>query len=156
MSKIASALGKKYEENRLSVLTRTFELGGHTFKVRVPNVSEIEAIYNYANNPNQDEIEKIYQDYLANRKDNEDETVEIKENDIIVNGNSMREAAKLKHLMRYRIVEYIKFLIPEIPNGFDGLTYEDVNEEFPLSIQINIIDKINEVISPDYKEIKSK
>ena len=33
MSKLASALGKKYEENRLSVLTRKFELGEHTFKI---------------------------------------------------------------------------------------------------------------------------
>ena len=47
MSKLGSALGKKYEENRLSVLTRSFELGDHTFKVRVPSVQEIEAIYNY-------------------------------------------------------------------------------------------------------------
>ena len=45
MSKLGSALGKKYEENRLSVLTRQFELGNHTFKVRIPAVNEIEAIY---------------------------------------------------------------------------------------------------------------
>ena len=61
MSKLGSALGKKYEENRLSVLTRSFELGGHIFKVKVPSVSEIEAIYNYSKNPNADEIEKAYQ-----------------------------------------------------------------------------------------------
>jgi len=36
MSKLGSALGKKYEEHKLSILTRTFELGEHTFKVRVP------------------------------------------------------------------------------------------------------------------------
>jgi hypothetical protein len=57
MSKLGSALGKKYEENRLSVLTRSFELGDHTFKVRVPSVQEIEAIYNYFKNPNEEKIE---------------------------------------------------------------------------------------------------
>ena len=61
MSKLGSALGKKYEENRLSVLTRSFELGDHTFKVRVPSVQEIEAIYNYFKNPNEDKVEAEYQ-----------------------------------------------------------------------------------------------
>ena len=56
MSKLGSALGKKYEENRLAILTRTFELGGHTFKVKVPSVQEIEAIYNYYKNPNEEEV----------------------------------------------------------------------------------------------------
>ena len=57
MSKLGLALGKKYEENRLSVLTRSFELGDHTFKVRVPSVSEIEAIYNYFKTPNEEKVE---------------------------------------------------------------------------------------------------
>ena len=64
MSKLASALGKKYEENRLSVLTRKFELGEHIFKVRIPSVQEIEAIYNYFKNPNDVEVEKAYQEMI--------------------------------------------------------------------------------------------
>ena len=64
MSKLGSALGKKYEENRLSVLTRQFELGNHTFKVRIPAVNEIEAIFNYSKNPNEVEVEKIYQEMI--------------------------------------------------------------------------------------------
>ena len=64
MSKLGSALGKKYEENRLSVLTRSFELGDHTFKVRVPSVQEIEAIYNYFKNPNKEKVDFEYQYFL--------------------------------------------------------------------------------------------
>ena len=48
MSKLGSALGKKYEENRLAVLSRSFELGGHIFKVKVPSVAEIETICDHA------------------------------------------------------------------------------------------------------------
>ena len=43
MSKLGNALGSKYQENKLSILTRTFVLGDHTFKVRVPTAGEIEA-----------------------------------------------------------------------------------------------------------------
>ena len=155
MSKLGSALGSKYEENRLSVLTRSFELGNHTFKVRIPAVQEIEAIYNYFKNPDEKEVEKIYQDLILNLKDIKQEGVEHKDNDIIIDGRSMKEAAKNKHILQHRITEYIKFLIPEI-GILEDLTYADIEAEFPLAIQLTLIEKINEVIAPDYKEIRSK
>jgi hypothetical protein len=156
MSKLGSALGKKYEENRLSVLTRSFELGDHTFKVRVPSVQEIEAIYNYFKNPIEEKIEQEYQLMIKafeNLKDQED--VEVKDNDFIIEGRSIRETAKNKHILQHRIVQYIKFLIPET-GSLEDITYEDVETEFPLSVQMTLVEKINEVISPDYKDIKSK
>lgn len=154
MSKLGSALGKKYEENRLAILTRTFDLGGHTFKVKVPSVQEIEAIYNYYKNPNEEEIEKAYQILVKDLK-----TVEgivEKDNDIVIEDRSMRETAKNKHILQYRITEYIKFLIGENGETLNHITYEDVESEFPLAIQLTLVEKINEVISPEYKEIRSK
>jgi hypothetical protein len=156
MSKLGSALGKKYEENRLSVLTRSFELGDHTFKVRVPSVQEIEAIYNYFKNPNEEKVELEYQRMLKEFDGlKEKEGVEIKDNDMVIDGRSMRETAKNKHILQHRIVEYIKFLIPET-GSLEDINYEDVETEFPLSVQMTLVEKINEVISPEYKDIKSK
>jgi hypothetical protein len=156
MSKLGSALGKKYEENRLSVLTRSFELGDHTFKVRVPSVQEIEAIYNYFKNPNEEKVEIEYQKMLKEFDGlKEKEGVEIKDNDMVIDGRSMKETAKNKHILQHRIVEYIKFLIPET-GSLEDINYEDVETEFPLSVQMTLVEKINEVISPDYKDIKSK
>lgn len=149
MSKLREALGKKYEENRLSVLTRKFELGDHTFKVRIPNVAELEAIYNYVNNPNEEKIEKEYQNLISEFKDKEID------GDVVIEGRSMREAAKNKHILQHRIVEYFKFIIPEV-GSLDDLTYEDIESEFPLAVQLTLIEKINEVISPDYKDTRSK
>jgi hypothetical protein len=156
MSKLGSALGKKYEENRLSVLTRSFELGNHTFKVRVPSVQEIEAVYNYFKNPDQEKIEQEYQ-LMVKAFDNlkDKEGVEVKENDFIIDGRSIRETATNKHILQHRVVEYIKFLIPET-GSLEDITYQDVEAEFPLSVQMTLVEKINEVISPDYKDIKSK
>ena len=156
MSKLGSALGKKYEENRLSVLTRSFELGDHTFKVRVPSVSEIEAIYNYFKTPNEEKVEIEYQKMLKEFDGlKEKEGIEIKDNDMVIDGRSMRETAKNKHILQHRIVEYIKFLIPE-SGSLEDINYEDVEAEFPLSVQMTLVEKINEVISPEYKDIKSK
>jgi hypothetical protein len=156
MSKLGSALGKKYEENRLSVLTRTFELGNHTFKVRIPAVNEIEAIYNYFKTPDEVKVEEAYQLMIKDLQGiTTEEGIEVTDNDIIVDGRSMREAAKNKHVLQYRIVEYIKLLIPET-GSLDDLNYEDVESEFPLAVQLTLVDKINEVIAPDYKEVRSK
>ena len=159
MSKLASALGSKYEANRVSVMTRQFEMGNHTFKVRVPSVAEIEKIYDYFKNPNQDDVQKNYDEMtkaLVELKDSADETVQYLENDIVIDGRSMMEAAKNKTVLQYRITEYIKFLIPETGETLDDLEYKDVEEEFPLPIQLKLVDKINEVIAPDYKEIREK
>ena len=159
MSKLGSALGKKFEENRISILTRTFELGNHTFKVRVPSVQEIESIYEYFKNPDEKEIEEIYQELskdLIKFKDETNDSVEFKDNDIIVDGRSIREAAKNKSTIQHRIVEYIKFLIPEDGQTLEGIEYKDIEEEFPLAIQLTLVDKINEVIAPDYKESRLK
>lgn len=154
MSKLRSALGKKYEENRLAVLTRSFELGGHTFKVKVPSVAEIEEIYNYSKNPDLDAIEKAYQILIEDIK--KVEGIEEKDNDIVIDGRSMRETATNKHILQYRITSYIKFLIGENGETLDQVTYEDIEAEFPLAIQLTLVEKINEVISPEYKEVRSK
>jgi hypothetical protein len=163
MSKLGSALGKKYEENRLSVLTRSFELGDHTFKVRVPSVQEIEAIYNYFKNPNEEKIEKEYQDMIFKEVLDDDNRLVVAydfrdqevDGDVVLDGRSVKETAKNKHVLQHRITEYIKFLIPET-GSLEDITYEDVEAEFPLSVQMTLVEKINEVISPDYKDIKSK
>ena len=159
MSKLSQALGKKYEENRLSVLTRKFELGDHTFKVRIPNVTELEAIYNYSNNLNEEKVEQEYKNLICVKNIDGDIVVDFRDkeidNDVVIEGRSMREAAKNKHVLQHRIVEYFKFIIPET-GSLDDLTYEDIELEFPFAVQLTLIEKINEVISPDYKDIKSK
>lgn len=159
MSKIGSALGSKYQENKLSIVTRTFELGNHTFKVRVPSVKEIEDIYDYFKNPDETKVQTIYDELtkdILKFKDEAPDNIKYEENDIVVDGRSLKEAAKQKCALQHRIVEYIKFLVPENGQSLDDLEYKDVEDEFPLSIQLTLVDKINEVISPDYKDIKSK
>lgn len=156
MSKLASALGKKYEENRLSVLTREFTIGTHTFKVKIPTVSQIEKIYNYIKNPDKEAIEKEYQEAVKSLSAEEKAKAVVTPDDTIIDNNSLKQYITNKHGVKYRIVEYIKFLVPEIEGSLDNIEYEDIEAEWPLAKQIEIVEKINEVISPDYKDIRSK
>jgi hypothetical protein len=160
MTKLSQVLGEKYKAKRQNVFTRTFELGGHTFKVRIPFVAESDQIYQKVNNPDEAHIERIYKQLiepLLALKDQADIDSEIvfAEDDVIVKGRSMKEAAKNKAMTENRVVEYIKLLVPEQPDlSLDDLTYEEVEAEFPWTVQLALIEKISEAISPGYKETR--
>ena len=162
MSGLASALGKKFVQNKEEIRTREFQLGGHTFKVRVPLTVEVEATQKKIKDLDEELVEKYYQeltkDLQANKKDMPEELkVVYKDNDIVVDGRSMREASRNKVLMESRIVEMFKLLVPE-DKGFDmeTITYKDVDELFPLSIQMQVVEAISEVISFNYTANKEK
>lgn len=158
MTKFSSAFGEKYQANKKNLLTRSFELGGHTFKVRIPLVSESDEIYKKVAEPDDDTVQKIYIEITSSLRQFETtQTEEFKftDNDVIVDGRSMREAAKNKAITEARITEFFKLLVPELEGAsLENLTYADIEEEFPLPVQMQIVEKIAEVISPTYKEAR--
>jgi hypothetical protein len=158
MTKFSNAFGDKYQANKKNLLIRSFELGGHTFKVRIPLVSESDAIYKKVFEPDDETIEKIYVDITASLRQFEaTQTDDFKftDNDILVDGRSMREAAKNKAITEARITEFFKLLVPELEGAsLEDLTYADIEQEFPTSVQMMIVEKIGEVISPSYREAR--
>lgn len=158
MTKFSSAFGEKYQTNKKNLLVRSFELGGHTFKVRIPLMAESDEIYKNVANPNDELIEKIYQEItepLRQFENNQTDEFKFVDNDILVNGRSMREAAKNKAITEARITEFFKLLVPELEGAsLEDLTYKDIEDEFPLSVQMQIVEKIAEAISPTYKETR--
>lgn len=158
MNKLSATLGEKYQSKRESIFTRTFELGGHTFKVRIPSVAESDGIYQRVMNPPDEVVDAMFKamtDTLMTFKDENtpDSGVQYLENDVVVQGRSMREAAKSKAMTESKITEYVKLLLPENPaDTMADITYADIEAEFPLTIQLALIEKIAEVISPTYKD----
>lgn len=156
MTKLANALGANYEQKRREILTRKFELGGHTFKVRIPLVSESDVIYKKIMEPDAARVDEIYKQMsepLIKFQSEATDEFEFKDDDVIVQGRSLKEAAKIKAQTEARIVEYIKLLVPEMEGAsLEDLTYADVESEWPLNVQLALCEKIGEVISPSYKE----
>lgn len=158
MTKFSSAFGDKYQSNKKNLLTRSFELGGHTFKVRIPLIAESDAIYKKVSEPDEETVEKVYQEItksLRQFENNQTEEFKFTDDDILIDGRSMREAAKNKAITEARITEFFKLLVPELEGAsLEDLTYADIEEEFPLSVQMQIVEKIGEAISPTYKEAR--
>ena len=151
MTRLSSALGTGTEFR-----IKKFELGNHAFRVRVPLVSESDAIHSRIIKPDSAAIDKIYADLtksLDEFKTLKNEDLVFTENDVVVSGRSMREAATNKAMMEARITEMIRLLQPENPaNTLDDITYAEIELEWPLSVQLALVEKISEVISPGYKE----
>lgn len=160
MTKLAQFLGSGYEQKRTNIFTRQFELGGHTFKVRVPLIAESDEIYKRVMEPDAQTIERLYTEMTDPLQKFKEEATEesgfvFTDNDVVVSGRSMREAAKNKAMTEARIVEYIKLLVPEnSENSLADLTYADIELEFPMSVQLLLCEKIGEAISPTYKEAR--
>jgi hypothetical protein len=83
--------------------------------------------------------------------------VVFEKDDVIVKDKSMREAAKNKTITENRIVAMVRLLVPE-EKDFDmsTVTYEMVEELFPFSVQLELIDLISNTIAPNYKDQKGK
>ena len=156
MSKLSSKLGQQYANSKTELRIRSFEMGGHTFKVKIPLVSESDEIYSRITSPASEVIEKIYVEMttpLLKFKEHASEEFQFLDNDIVVSGRSMREAARSKAMTEARITEYVRMLCAESPeNSLADITYEDIQAEWPLSVQLAIVEKIGEIISPTYKE----
>ena len=158
MTKLASILGAQYESKRKNLFIRQFELGGFTFKVKIPTVAQSDAMYERIQNPIEEEISAVYDEIakpLEQFRGQETEEFIFEEDDIVVSGRSLRQTAKMKVMTQNRITEFVKLLIPE--NEKDSLldlTYEEIEAEFPMPVQLALIEKIAEAISPNYKETR--
>jgi hypothetical protein len=155
MSKIAAALGESYQAKREELRIRKFELGGHTFKVRVPVVAETDAIFKRINEPDEAKIQELFDKLskpLLEFKDDAEKTgFEFTENDILIEGKSTRQTVRTQVMTQTRITEFIKLLVP-VEGTMADITYEDIEAEFPMSTQLALVEKIAEVISPTYRE----
>ena len=160
MSNFATALGKSFNKDAIRI--RSFELGGHTFRIKVPLTSDYDSMQARIKIIDEEKKERYYKELTQPFFDNQEEflkegDIEFTENDVLVKGTSLKETAKNKVITENRILELFKFIVPE-EEGFDmtSITYDMIEELFPFSIQLQVIESINEVVSPAYKETKGK
>ena len=162
MNQFANALGKKFIENQDLVRIRSFEMNGHTFKVKVPTTLEYEAILEKIKNTDENLVNKYYLELSKPFLDKKEEFIKEQEityldDDIIIKDRSLRETAINKVITENRILEFFKLLVPEDKEfNMETITYEMVEELFPFSIQLQVIEGISNTISPNYKESRGK
>lgn len=149
MSKLGTAFG-----DSKSLRIKTFALGDHEFKVRVPLSKELEEIQTRIGDIDKEKsaqrYEKMSAPFLA---DTSISGVEVKKDDVVVDGRSLRDLVKSVTMMETRIVEYVKLLVP-LEGTLDDITYEEIEAEWPTQVQMELLEKISEAIQPGYKDAR--
>ena len=155
-----SRLSKAFKVNTEAMRTRDFEYHGQQFKVRVPLAKEAEEMFKRAENPPEAEVQakfdELSKDLYAKKKEIIKSGADIKfeDDDVIVGENSLRELAKNQVAGNIRIIESFKLLVTANGENLIDITYDEINEEFPLPVQLALVKMVAEVISPGYEEIR--
>ncbi|NBV95690.1 MAG: hypothetical protein EBR90_02725 [Actinobacteria bacterium] len=142
--------------NQQILRTRAFVLGGQNFKVRVPLASEMEVINKRISEADiTKKTEELINPLLEKKGTLESESIVYLDDDVLVDGRSVKDLAKMTAQTEQRILEMVKLLVPEVDNAnMEELTYQEINDEFPFPVQLELMKKIAEVISPGYEETR--
>ena len=130
---------------------KSFELAGHKFKVRIPLTKEMDEINEQIKVIDKDEAQARFDKMTSDFPDYVEGIVKT-DNDVIVDGRSTRELVETIMTMENRVVAMIKLLVPAEGQSLSEITYKDIEAEWPLSVQLEVISKISDVIQPGYKE----
>ncbi|CAB5225369.1 hypothetical protein UFOVP746_7 [uncultured Caudovirales phage] len=150
--KLSSVLKVDHDNLRI----RSFVMNGQPFKVRVPLAAEMEAINKrVAEVEYEEKYQEIYKPFIGREETLEGEKIRFEKDDVFINDKSLRELAKISVQTEQRIVEMVRLLVP-VQKDFDmsQITYKEIDAEFPFSIQMDLMKKIIEVVSPNYEETR--
>lgn len=154
MGKLNSVLGLNTDTIRI----RSFTFNNQLLRVRVPTSVEAEQIFEKTKEPPAELIEAKYQEItkpiLDNKEKFEGTEIVFTDNDVVFQDKSMRDLAKTKAATELRIVETFKLLVAGDGGKMEDLTYEDISQDLPLPIQLELVKRITEVISPNYEETR--
>jgi hypothetical protein len=168
---LASKLGKSYEKNRdqAKIKTITLEIGDAKFdlRVRIPLKKEMEEIIERIAKPTPELIEQVYErlagPLIKTVKDGgeefekvlaeTDKSIELLDDDVILQGQSVREVATFTAMWETKVEQYFHLLQSEIGDPINE-TYEQIAEEFPEPIIKQLVEDIESAIKPDYRSAK--
>ena len=171
MATLATKLGKSYGmvQDQVKLKTITIEIGTTKFdlKVRIPLKAEMETMLERLSAPAEERVEAVYQrlskpvldsikeggDDFVTALNSEKEMLRILDNDVILDGNSIRQVAQFNAIMETRVEEYFHLLQSEIGEPINE-TYEQIAAEFPEPVIKEIMESIEGAIRPDYKSAK--
>lgn len=148
MSKLSAAL--KIDS---SIRIKTFLLNKNKFQVKVPLNGEIDEINKKIYTVTDEEVKPRLDKMSEAFKDSKADNVVINGDDIVVDGKSIKETVTSVIYMERKITEYFRLLVPTT-GDFSNITYEDIEAEFPLQIQFELLEAIIGAIQPGYKEAK--
>ena len=136
-----------------SIRIKDFEIAKQKFRVKVPLSHELDEMMKRIADAPPVVVKERLNKMTAALTTEKIEGVEVTDDDIVVDGKSTKDTIVSIVQMENKITEYIKLLVPK-EGSLENLTYQEIDEEFTLQTQLEIVEKITEVIQPGYKETR--
>jgi hypothetical protein len=168
---LSGKLGKSYSEvkDQAKIKKITVELGEISFdlKVKIPLKKEMEKIIEEISIPNPEKIELIYNKYAEPIKksiedgganfleiiNKEKETIIVLDNDIVIDGSSIKQVATLSAMYEKKVEKYFSLLQSEIGEPINE-SFAEISDEFPEQVIKHIVEEIEKAIKPTYDSVK--
>jgi hypothetical protein len=133
---------------------QTIKFNDQELTVYVPTRLELNALLEKCQAPDQDLIDERYEklkESLWRTSKPTDDGIVIKDDDIEVQGNSLRQSAHWLVVMQMQEIAYIGLVgFKEGENVF-ALGYEEISEALSEVEIRNLVAAVKAVVSPDYK-----
>lgn len=167
----ANKLGSNYSDVRTNARYKTITVQANDvafdIKVRIPVKREMDSLTSSITEPDQARVDAIYESLgTPLRKTLEDaeegfmealnkdgDKILITDNDVIVDGTSVRQVAKMTAIWQTQVEKYFSLLQSATGEPITE-SFEEIAEEFPEAVIREIVSKIDEAIKPNYKESK--
>jgi hypothetical protein len=149
--KIQDKFGKSFQRQ-----THTdIEFAGHLLKVYLPTRKEMLRLEEKIKNPPDalisEEYEKLYATFQKLYKINQSVDAEFLDDDVIVEGRSLREAAKFKAQELMREIALVNLVGFEEGDEMFALSYEDISDTFSEAQIKHLVNLIQKAVNPDYE-----
>jgi hypothetical protein len=167
----AKKLGQDYESIRSASRFKTIKININDtpfeLKVRIPVKRELEEMTAEISTPAQEVVDAIYEELSAPLKktladadegfmaalNSESEKIRVTDNDVVVEGNSIRQVAHLTAIWHTQVQRYFGLLQSATGEPINE-SYDEIADEFPEAVIKEIIEKIDSAIRPNYKDAK--
>jgi hypothetical protein len=168
---IANKLGQDYEAIRAAARHKTIKVKLNDIefelKVRIPVKRELDSIMADIATPPQALADAMYtklsQPLIDSLKDAEQglmdalnsdgEKIKILENDVMLDGTSVRQIAVMSAIWQTQVEKYFS-LIQSATGEPVNESFDEISDEFPDEIIREIVTKIDQAIRPSYNDTK--
>jgi predicted metal-dependent hydrolase len=168
---LANKLGSQYTavKDKVNIKKLHIKIDEAEFelRVRVPLKQEMESINEAIIDVDETKVQALYDKLSAGIKKTLEEGGEefikainkdkdfiiVKDNDIIIDGNSIRNTSTLSIMWENKVEHYFHLLVSEIGEPINE-TFEQINQEFPEEVIKQIVNEIEKAIKPTYDSVK--
>ena len=168
---LADKLGQSYGgvKEQVKIKTLNIKLGDVNFdlKVRILLKREMEDLVNAIASPTKERVQELYEQFAKPiKKSIEDggegflealnkdkQMITVMQDDILIEGSSVRNLANFTAMWELKVEKYFALIQSETGEKVNE-TFAQISEELPESAIKFIVEEIESVIKPTYKDVK--